>query len=94
MNSPSRCLFSVFPFSTSYLFTGSCRARVAYEFILCTDQFMDGGLAPLTTPFITFHSPRDTFTDPSGSAFLAAEAKSTDKTYLTVGPGCDVNVSL
>ena len=61
---------------------------------MCTDHFMDGGLAPLKTPFVTFHSPRDTFTDPSGSAFLAAEAtKATDKTYLTVGPGCDVNVS-
>jgi hypothetical protein len=72
---------------------GSCRARVAHEFMRCTDAFLDGGLQPLRTHFVTFHAPRDTFTDPSGSAFLAAEAASDDKTYLTVGPGGDVEVS-
>jgi hypothetical protein len=71
---------------------GSCRARVAHEFLRCTDDFMNGGLVPLRTPFVTFHSPRDNFTDPSGSAFLVAVAASPDKTHLTVGPGGDVDV--
>ncbi len=75
-------------------YSGDCRARVAFEFMTVTNEFMDGGLRALSTPFITFHGTRDTFTDPFGSETLISEAASTDKTYLKVGVGSDVDVDM
>ena len=45
---------------------GDVRARVAAEFVHTTNNLMDGGMQNIDTPFITFHSVKDTFTDPHG----------------------------
>jgi hypothetical protein len=75
-------------------YSGDCRARVAHQFMMVTDGFMDGDLSLLNVPFVTFHSVRDTFTDPEGSEVLYAQAAVADKTHLRVGPGCDVDVDI
>ena len=70
------------------------RARVAAEFVACTDRMMDGGLRAVNVPFLTLHSVKDTFTDPEGSARLLRDARTPDKTYLKVGLGEDVDVDI
>jgi len=75
-------------------YSGDCRARVAKCFMETTNSFMDGALSSVETPFITFHGQKDTFTDPAGSEKLFECAKSSDKTYLKVGPGFEVDVNI
>jgi hypothetical protein len=75
-------------------YTGNVRAKTAVEFIRVTANFLNGGLRKLQLPFVTFHAPKDTFTDPYGSERLISDACSTDKTYLSVGQGLDVDVDM
>lgn len=74
--------------------SGDCRARVGAEFLRVTDELMGGGLQDVTTPFITMHSQKDTFTDPLGSERLMSLATVQDKTYSKIGPGLDIDADM
>lgn len=75
-------------------YSGKVRCRVGAEFMMLTDGFMDGGLESVETPFIVFHGIEDTFTDPAGSAELFRTASATDKTYVRVGKGGDMDLNI
>jgi len=77
-----------------FTYSQDCRVRVAKAFQDVTNWFLAGGLRELRTPFITFHSVKDTFTDPLGSQTLLEMAEVEDKTYLKVGLGQDVDVDI
>merc|ERR1711879_963092 len=74
--------------------TENVRCRVGAEFVNTCDLFMGGSLESVSIPFVTFHGVNDTYTDTLGSETLFKLARSTDKTYLKVGPGCDVDANI
>jgi len=75
---------------------GGIRNRVAEQFLSVSSELLSGGLQDVRTPFITYHSCRDTFTDPHGSERLLSEASvsEADKTYIRVGKGLDIDVNI
>jgi len=75
-------------------YSENARVRVAREFFTVTNWFMAGGLAEMRTPFVTFHSVKDTFTDPLGSETLVRLAEVKDKTYVRVGKGLDLEADI
>jgi len=77
-------------------YTGDCRNRVGEQFLSTTSEFLGGGLKELKTPLITYHSCRDTFTDPLGSEKLIemAAVSDDDKTYMKVGKDLDIEADI
>jgi len=75
-------------------YSGSVRVRAGKAFSEVTKGFMSGGLREMRTPFVTFHSDQDTFTDPAGSEALVSMAECQDKTYVRVGRGLDIDVDI
>jgi len=76
------------------VYHGDVRSRVGAEFMRIAGWFMEGGLESVSVPFVTFHAEHDNFVDPIGSQVLFEVAKSTDKTYMKVGRGLDVDVDI
>jgi len=77
-----------------FTYHGNIRVRVARCNLSVCDWFMNGGLEEMTTAFVTFHAAKDTFVDPAGSEALLERAASSDKTYVRVGPGLDVDLDM
>lgn len=73
---------------------GNVRVHVAKAFSDLADWFVGGGLSEVQTPFVTFHSVKDTFTDPFGSERLFELSPCKDKVYRRVGKGLDVDVDI
>jgi len=72
-------------------YSGDVRVRVAAGFGNVTRWLLkEGGMRNMRTPFVTFHSVRDTFTDPLGSELLVREADVEDKTYVKIGKDQDI----
>jgi alpha-beta hydrolase superfamily lysophospholipase len=76
------------------IYHGAVRNRVSEEFINVCDGFLRGGLFDVRTPFVTYHSVKDTFTDPYGSKRLFEMASTEDKTYVRVGKGLDIDADV
>ena len=77
----------------------SCaRNRTSFEFTsICDDFGRDGSPRSLRTvglPFIVYHSEKDGFTDPEGSAMLYNMSNSADKTYKRIGVGLDLDLNI
>jgi acylglycerol lipase len=77
-------------------YSGNVRARSANEFMNISNSLLDGELTLIKTPFITFHSIYDSFTDPDGSQILYLNASSIDKQYIKIGltNECDLNIHM
>ena len=77
-------------------YKGAVRNRVGEQFLTVSSELLGGGLKDVRTPFVTYHSIRDTFTDPFGSQRLAemAEVAPEDKTYVRVGTGLDIDADI
>lgn len=73
---------------------GKVRARVAYQTYKHATHMMKNGIKDVHTPFLVMHSVQDNFTDPAGSEALIQGAPASDKQYLKVGPGMDIDADL
>jgi len=76
------------------VYHGDIRVRPAKCNLDLCSWFMNGGLEEMTTAFLTIHAAKDTFVDPAGSQALLDRASSTDKTYVRVGTGLDIDVDM
>jgi acylglycerol lipase len=73
---------------------GNVKNRLSKEFLDVSDDFLGGGLAEISTPFVTYHSEKDTLTDPYGSQRLFDLASTGDKAYIRVGAGLDLDAEI
>ena len=79
-------------------YTGKTRAVNAMQYLRTCGEVVRETAREVATPFLTFHSERDTYVDPDSSKLLYAKARSSDKTLrlvnhmwhiLTKEPGSD-----